>query len=161
MISPVEIKKHEFSRSVRGYDKVEVRNFLETVAAEMEKLGESHRNQSNEIEKLRAELSAFQRMEQNMREAMVNVQETLKDAREGARKEAELIQREADVVAERIVAEARKKGDDIRHELISLTQRRDGLARKLKALLRSEIELIEMLEANDESPEKLSRQGEL
>jgi len=146
LISPVEIKKHEFSRAVRGYDPVEVRNFLETVAAEIERLGESLRNQTSEIERIRAELSAFQRMEQNMREAMVNVQETLRDAREGARKEADLMRREAEVIAERIITDARKKGEDIRRDLESLAQRRDGLVRKLRALLRSELELIEMLD---------------
>ncbi len=151
MISPVEIKKHEFTRAVRGYDPTEVRNFLETVAAEIERLGESLRNQTSEIEVIRAELSAFQRMEQNMREAMVNVQETLNDAREGARREADLMRREAEVIAERIVTDARKKGDNIRRELESLAQRRDSLTRKLKALLRSELELIEMLD-DDSQP---------
>lgn len=155
MISPIEIKKHEFSRAVRGYDPVEVRNFLETVAAEIERMGESLRNQTGEIEKLRAELSAFQRMEQNMREAMVNVQETLRDAREGARKEADLMRREAELIAERIVTDARKKGEDIRRDLEALAQRRDGLVRKLRALLRSELELIEMLQ-DEEATKKNS-----
>ncbi len=149
MISPVEIKKHEFSRAVRGYDPIEVRNFLETIAAEIERMGESLRNQTSEIEVIRAELSAFQRMEHNMREAMVNVQETLKDAREGARKESDLMRREAEVIAERIISDARKKGEDVRRELETLGHRRDSLARKLRALLRSELELIEMLEDDE------------
>jgi len=149
VISPVEIKKHEFSRAVRGYDPVEVRNFLETIASEIERMGESLRNQTAEIEVIRAELSAFQRMEQNMHEAMVNVQETLRDAREGARKESDLMRREAEVIAERIIADARRKGEDIRRELETLGNRKESLVRKLRALLRSELELIEMLDVDD------------
>jgi cell division initiation protein len=146
LISPLEVKKHEFSRAVRGYDPTEVRNFLESVAVEVERMSETIRNQSSDLEKVRSELMTYQRMEQNMREAMVNVQETLKDAREGARKEADLMHREAELIAERIVTEARKKGENIRRELQALADRRDTLVRKLKTILRSELELIEMLE---------------
>lgn len=153
MISPVEIKKHEFSRSVRGYDTTEVRSFLETVAAELERLQENIRNSSGEVERLRVELTTYQRMEQNMREAMVNVQETLRDAREGAKREADLIHREAELIAERIVTEARKKGEDIRKDVEALASRRDSLVRKLRALLRSELELIEMLEEENPMPQ--------
>jgi len=145
MFSPIEIKKHEFSRAMRGYDTVEVRAFLESVAAEIEKLQESVRSQSGEIERLRIELASYQRMEQNMREAMVNAQETLRDAREGARRDADLMHREAEVIAERIVNDARKRSEDIRREVETLSIRRDNLIRKLKALLRSELELIDLL----------------
>ncbi len=150
MLSPIEIKKHEFSKAMRGYDPVEVRAFLESISNEFEKLLENLRSQSNEIERLRVELGTYQKMEQNMREAMVNAQETLRDAREGARRDAELIHREAEVIAERIINDARKKSEDIKREVESLIFRRDNLIRKLRALLRSELELINLLAEDDD-----------
>jgi len=150
VLSPVEIKKHEFGRAMRGYDQEEVNAFLESVAGEFEKLLDQVRLQSSEVERLRAELSSYQRMEQNMREAMVNAQETLRDAREGARREAELAQREAEVMAEKIIADARRRSEEIRREVDGLVQRRDGLTRKLRALLRSELDLIDLMMEEDE-----------
>ncbi len=157
MISPIEIKKHEFGKAMRGYDTVEVRAFLETVAAEFERLAENLRQSSGEVERLRAELGAYQRMEQNMREAMVNAQESLRDAREGAQKEAELIRRDAELEAERILIEARKKGEDNRREMDALVWRRDALVIKLRKFLETELDLFKLLE--DDHPAQAFKDG--
>jgi len=151
VISPIEVKKHEFSRSMRGYDTVEVRAFLETVAAEIERLGETVRTQSGEIERARAELGAFQRMEQNMREAIVNAQDALRDAREGARREGDLIRRDAELDAERIILDAKRKGEEIRKELDALQWKKDALVIKLRKFLETELDLFKLLEEADEN----------
>lgn len=158
MISPIEIKKHEFGKSMRGYDAIEVRAFLETVATELERLNETVRQQSGELERLRAELGAYQRMEQNMREAMVNAQESLRDSREGAQREAELIRRDAELDAERIILEARKKGEDIRREMEALVWRREALVIKLRKFLETELDLFKLLD-DDDVPEKIREKG--
>lgn len=149
MLTPIEIKKQEFSRAMRGYDADEVRSFLEGIADDFERLVESNRLQTSEMERLKGELEAFQRMEQNLKEALVNAQETLREARDGSRREGELIKREAELEAEKIIAESYKKLDDLRREVESLHYRRDALVRKLKSLLRSELELIELLEGDE------------
>lgn len=149
MLSPLEIKKQEFGRNFRGYDTAEVRSFLETVADEFEKLAESVRSQDVEIGSLKSELTTYQRIDQNMKEALVNAQETLRDAREGSKREADLVRKEAEIEAERIIANAKKKGDDILRELELLDERRMSIMRKLKALLHSELELVKLLEDDD------------
>ncbi len=138
---------------MRGYDNAEVRSFLETVADEFEKLSGKVRSQEIEIESLKSELTTYQRMDQNMKEALVNAQETLRGAREGSKRDAELARKEAELDAERIIAEAHKKGESIRRELETLSERRTSFIRKLKILLRSEFELIQLLEDEDLNPE--------
>ena len=152
MLTPLEIKKQEFSRAMRGYDSDEVRAFLESLADDFERLQETGRAQAANLERLKSELEAFQRMEQNLKEALVNAQETLREARDGSRREGELIKREAQIEAEKIIAESYKKLDDLRREVESLHYRRDALVRKLKSLLRSELELIELLEGEEVAP---------
>ena len=152
MLSPIEVKKQEFSRVVRGYDPAEVRSFLETVADELEKLSETVHKQTADIEGLKTELVTYQKIEQNMKEALVNAQETLRDAKEGSRREADLVRREAELEAERIITGARRKGDEISREVEALTARRDSFVRKLRSLMRSELELIELLEEEEVRP---------
>ncbi len=149
MLSPLDIKKQEFGRSMRGYDTSEVRSFLETVADEFEKVTENLRARTSEIETLKSELTIYQRIDQNMKEALVNAQETLRDAREGSKREADLARKEAELEAEKIINEAHKKGESIRLELEMLSERRNSFIRKLKTLLRSEFELIQLLEDED------------
>lgn len=149
MLSPIEIKKQEFSRTVRGYDTAEVRSFLETVAADVERIAEIARTQEGELNKYKSELSTFQRIEQNMKEALVNAQETLREAREGSQREADLRRREAEIEGEKIIREAYKNREAIIREVEALISRRDAFVRKLRNLLRSELELIELLEGQE------------
>ena len=149
MLSPIEIKKQEFGRAMRGYDASEVRSFLETVADELEKLSEDVRSKTTEIEVLKAELTTYQRIDQNMKDALVNAQETLRGAKVDGKREAELVLREAELEAERIITEAQKKGRQIQQDLETISDRRNSFIRKLKTLLRSELELIQLLEGED------------
>ena len=149
LLSPVEIKKQEFGRSVRGYDIAEVRNFLETVAEEFETLRDNMNSNIAEIKALQTELVTYKRIEQNMKEALVNAQETLRDAKEGSKREADLMKREAELEAEKIINAANKQGEAIRCEVSMLSDRRDSFVRKLKNLLRTELELIQLLENED------------
>jgi len=161
VISPIEVKKHEFAKAMRGYDTVEVRAFLETVAAEIERMGETVRTQSGELERIRAELGAYQRMEANMREAIVNAQDALRDAREGARKEGELIRRDAELDAERIILEAKRQGENIRKELDALNWKKDALTIKLRKFLETELDLFKLLEDSEQAEFRAGgRQGE-
>ena len=147
MFSPIEVKKYEFGKSLRGYDTVEVRSFLETLANELEQSIDTNRNQTMELEKLRTEVSAYQRVEQNMKEALVNAQEAQRGAREDSLRESELTRREAELSAEKIISDANKRGEEIRREIETLASRRDSFVRKLRSLIRSELELIELLES--------------
>ncbi|MDP8240355.1 MAG: DivIVA domain-containing protein [Candidatus Hatepunaea meridiana] len=149
MLNPLEIKKQEFGRAMRGYDTAEVRNFLETVADEFEKTVEKARLQTTEIQSLKSELAAYKRIDQNMKEALVNAQETLRGAREGSKREADLLIKEAKLEADKIITAAQEKGKDIRRDMEMLAERRNSFIRKLKSLLRSELELIQLLEDED------------
>lgn len=149
MLSPLDVKKREFGRVLRGFDTEEVRAFLETVASEFEQLNEQNRSQLNELTKLRTEISAFTRVEQNMKDAMVNAQEALRGARLESEREAELLRREAKFEAENIIRKALNKAEDLTREMHSLKSRRDTFVRKWRHMLSSELEMLNLLEDLD------------
>ncbi len=153
MLSPIEIRKQEFGRSVRGYDISEVRSFLESIADELTKLKESLNSKEIEVERLKSELRPLQSMEQTMKEAVFTTQETLRQTKEGSRKEADLIIKGAELESERIIQQAHEQSRSIRHELEVLKDRRNSFVRKLKHLIQSELELIDLLETPEESQE--------
>ena len=51
------------------------------------------------------------------------------------------------------------RGEEIRREIETLVNRRDLFVRKLKSLIRSELELIELLEAADSDQEEVKASG--
>lgn len=152
MFSPIEVKKYEFGKSLRGYDTTEVHSFLESIANDLEQLIETNRNQTSELDKLRSEVSTYQRVEHNMKEALVNAQEAQRGAREDSLRESELIRHEAELAAEKIVRDANVRGAEIKREIETLVARRDSFVRKLRNLIRSELELIELLESAEGDP---------
>lgn len=159
MLSPIEIKKHEFSRTFRGYDPDEVRGFLDSLAGEVERLSEQYRTQTLELERLKSETTAFQRVEQNLKDALVHAQENLKKAEETSRREADLVIKEAQFEAEKIIRDARRKTDDIESEIEQLSVKRDSFVRKLRILLSSELEILHLLESFDADDKTKNHSG--
>ena len=47
-LSPIEIRKQEFKKSMRGYDTVEIDTFIELVANEYENLIKENENRTKE-----------------------------------------------------------------------------------------------------------------
>lgn len=151
MLSPLEVKKREFTKTIRGFDVTEVRSFLEEVAAELEHLTDTQRIQLKELENLRAEISTFQRMEQNLKDALMNAQDALRKTRENSQKEADLLKKEAKMEAENIFREAYRHAEDLRQEMNNLSARRDRFVSRWKAILKSELEMLELIrEIEDE-----------
>jgi cell division initiation protein len=153
-LTPLDIKKHEFSRAFRGYDLEEVQAFLEMVADEMLTLQNSAEELKNKNIHLETQLADFRELEEKWKATMINAQESAERALENSRREADIIRREAEVKAEEIQELARKSVAHYKEEIESLRQEKRALVTRLQHLLKSELELIEVLEKEEiERPE--------
>lgn len=146
MISPIEIKKQEFGKSLSGYNRSEVRIFLENVATDFEKICEQNRKLSEENEKLKTEIQTFQRLESEMKQALASAEETKHQVVDQSEREALLLRKEAELEGEKIIREAQRRYDEVINEIRDLEYRRDAFIRKLKGILKSEMELIDVLD---------------
>ena len=81
-LSPVDIARHEFSRSFRGYDVGEVRGFLEAVASELAQIQVQLSQAEESARGAEKQLKAFREMEKNLRDAVVNAQQGMSDSRQ-------------------------------------------------------------------------------
>lgn len=150
MISPIEVKKQEFDKSLRGYDQAKVRAFLEMLALDFETLQDNLRKLEKENTQLKAELSSLKKIENELNTSLITAKESAHDARTHSQKEAELIRREAELEAEKIIREAYRKHDEVIRDMEDLVNRKDSLIRKLKSLYQSEMDLIKLLELEPE-----------
>lgn len=152
-LTPLDIKKQEFRRTFRGYDPAEVDAFLEMVADEYEELVREKNDLADEVLKLRTQLRDYQEVERSLKETLLAAQQTMAESRESSRREAELIIREAQVKAEEILEGARKQLAELRNEILTLRSQKESLARRLRHLLESQLELLGLLEVEDIRPE--------
>ena len=153
-LTPIDIRKWEFKKGMRGFDKYEVQAFLELAAEEFEKLQQDRREFEQKSKRLEKEIEEYRRVEKSLQDTLVSAKETTDRSMENSRKEAELIVGDAELHADKILEGARKKASKIEDEITRLTVLRDSFAVKLKGILNSQVELLDMFgEVNVEEKE--------
>jgi cell division initiation protein len=135
-LTPLDVRTQEFGRAVRGYARGEVDEFKHRVAEELERLLRERGQYEARLRALHEQLRVFQERERAMNDALVAAQQLRVDVREQAAREAELVLREAEAEAERIVGRARQEEELVR-------QRTEGAARQFTSYVASFRALLE------------------
>ncbi len=159
-LTPIDIRKWEFKKGVRGYDKYEVQAFLELASEEFEKLQQERREFEQKSKRLEKEIEEYRRVEKSLQDTLISAKETTDRSLENSRKEAELILGDAELHADKVLDVARKKASKIEDEITRLTVLRDSFSIKLKSLLNSQLELLDMFEEvnSDEDENKVKEE---
>ncbi len=135
-LTPLDVRRYEFGRAIRGYDRALVDQFKEQVAAELERLTRVTQELEQKARNFHEQLRAFRDRDRAMSEALIAAQQLRADAREAADREAELVKREAQGEAERLMREAREEAtrmvEAARAEAHRHTEERRGELRRLE-----------------------------
>ncbi len=156
-LTPLEIRKQEFRKTMRGLDPIEVQTFLDMVAEEYEHLAEENKSLNRRLIELETRLKDYQENEKNLRETLYNVQEVKKQSEESSRRQADLIIKEAELKALEVVEAARKKAQHIHEEVLWLKSQKESFINRLRHILVSQIELLSVMEIDDILPEESRR----
>lgn len=149
-LTPLDIKKQEFKRVLRGYDTVEVNSFLEMISAEYAEALHQMKEMKERLIEAEVTLRDFKQKERDLQQILMQAQETSTRSLEHARKEAELVLGDAELKANQIIERGRGEAARFKDEVTTLRARKDTLISRLKVLLNSELELIKALEAEDD-----------
>lgn len=152
-ITPLEIKRQQFKKGMRGYDAVEVETFLEMLSNEVEQLLRENKDLRDKAIEFETQLADYRNMEKTLQQTLMQAQEASGKSIENSRKEASLILQEAQIKASQIVEKARLDFAHAKEEIATLRARKDSILSKLKVLLKSEIDLISALEIDHEDLE--------
>ncbi len=148
-LTPLDIKKQVFKKILRGYDPIEIETFLEMVSEEFEDLIKERNDLSDEVLKLKTQLRDYQEVEKTFKESLMNAQQTINQSRENSKRESDLIIKEAEVRAEKIIENAKMKLIEMKNELMVVKAQKDSFAKRLRHLLESQLELLGVLEIDD------------
>ena len=153
-ISPLEVKRQEFKKVLRGYDPVEVDTFLEMISNELEELLGHNKQMKDKAIELETQLADYKHMEKTLQQTLLHAQETSGKSIENSRKEADLIVKEAELKASQIVEKARTDFSRAKEEIANLKARKESIISRLKVLLHSELDLLRALEIDEEDLSK-------
>src|SRR5947209_2885454 len=119
-LTPLEIQKQQFSRVLKGYNADEVRAYLSLVAEEIENLLRDIDRLSRENAMLREELDDHSQRERILKDTLLSAQKVSEDVKSNARKEAELIVKDAELLSERVIAQAMQRVSDLERAIQDL-----------------------------------------
>jgi cell division initiation protein len=145
-LTPLDIKKQEFKKVMRGYDPVEVDTFMDMMANEFEDLLKQAKEMRDKVVELETQLKDYRQIEKTLQQTLLQAQEATGRTYEAARREAELIAREAEAKAAKVVEQANSDLARMNSEMMTLKARKESLIGRLRVLLSSELELIKALE---------------
>jgi len=155
-ITPLDIQQQQFRVKFRGFDMVEVDNFLDLVANEFEELLQKNNREQEEARKKLERIQELEGAEKELRNALISAQQICEGIKNNARKEGELIIEEAKGNARKIVETAQAQVMQIEAEITQLKRQRSEFEASLKAAIEMHLRLLEAGRENrpSESPDK-------
>jgi cell division initiation protein len=154
-ISAIDIKKQEFRKSLRGYDVSEVEAYLDTIANQLENLwreNESLKEQISLLEKDKKELSGeidvYRENEKTFQKAIVKSQDMSEEVLENAKKRAELIIKEAEILSDKTRIAAQEDFVNLKQELEELRTRNESIIDEIRNFLLEKLNLVEEYSRN-------------
>jgi len=154
--SPLEIQKREFSRRWKGLDPVEVQTFLTDVAEDMESVARENMNLETRIRALELENDEHRERERILKQTLLSAQQASEDIRSTARKEGELIVREAQGSAERLTHNALQRSADIEKAIHELKVQRANFRLQLQKMIELFQQVLDFDRDEDEKDRPLS-----
>jgi len=106
-LTPLDVRKQEFRRSLRGYETLGVEDFRMRVADELERILREKSVLEERLAALAEQLEAYRERERAMNDALVAAQQFREETRTAAQREAKVVVKEAEVEGKRVLEEAR------------------------------------------------------
>ena len=141
-LTPLDIHNKEFGRRLRGYDEDEVNEFLDQVIKDYESIIRENKEIQNQMLALQEKLNHFTNIEDTLSKTIIVAQEAADEVRNNAKKEAQLIIKEAEKNADRIINESLNKSRKVSLEVEELKKQASIYRARFRTLVEAQLELL-------------------
>jgi cell division initiation protein len=149
-ITPLDIQQKQFPMKLRGFDVEEVYAFLEVIREEMEDLLRENASLKESIHRAEGQIKDYKDMETTLRETLMTAQQMVEDYKTNARKEAELIVKEAELRADALIKQSQEKVIKIHEDIVDLKGIRVHFKEELKRMVENHLKMLEFRESEEE-----------
>jgi DivIVA domain-containing protein len=151
-LTPQDVRTQDFARVIRGYDRAQVDEFKQRLAAEIDRLTRARVQAEERLKSAQDQLRSHRERERAVHEALIAAQELRSDLRAQAEQEAAVIVREAHVEAAKIVDRAKRD-----HQLVC--ERTEDAVRQFNAYVASFRLLLERQLGEVDGLQAAAREG--
>ncbi len=142
-ITPLDIQQQQFKgKMFGGLDSEDVDAFLQMIAGEMEDLIRENTDLKEQMRRVTADMEEMRQKEASLRETMLAAQKITEEMKANSQKEATLLISEAELQAEKILADAEKKLAELKSEIQEVRREKLQFETALKSLLDTHYKLL-------------------
>jgi len=153
-LSPNDIRNYEFPNQMRGYDKEEVDNFIEQVAAALETAKQEQLRLSMELDSVKSQLSGLKQFEDTIKNAAIDARRNADSTVAAARQEAEELLSEAKKEAAQTLESRTQQVSEIEEQITRVGLTRKSYLSKIRTLIQSHLDMIDEIERGEEPSER-------
>lgn len=141
-ITPLDIQKHRFRTTFRGYDADEVRTFLVSFAEQYEMVVRENNQLREQVALLREQVREHEDRERILKDTLLAAQAAANEVRAQAHREAEIVVKEAEFKAEKMMEVARDRIGRYEGRLMELKALRRELVERVRGMLARQASLL-------------------
>ena len=138
-LTPLDVRRYDFGRSLRGYDPERVEQFRGQVAEELERLTRQTQELEAKAKGFHEQLRAFRERDKALNDALVSAQQLRGEIREQAEREGQLIIREARSEAERFLENSRAESRKLEAHIDELERARRNHLAQLRVMVERQL----------------------
>ena len=145
-LTPMDINNKEFKRGLRGYNPEEVDEFLDEVVENYEELYKDNSKLREKVASLTEQIEHYSKIESTIQNTLVLAQNAADQEKSSAEKEAELVVKNANETAQRIVDKAHADVIQINDEYDRVKQEFIKFRAKFRNFINTQLETFDDLE---------------
>ncbi len=155
-ITAVEIQKREFPIARKGYPPEAVRGFLNSVAEDFQALVRENSELETRMRRLEEENLEHRDRERILKETLLSAQRISEEMKSNARREAELVVRQAELAGQQLTTEALQQSAKIEKAIRDMKLQRANYRLKLRSMLEMFQTVLDFDEEEDEKTSSVS-----
>lgn len=145
-LTPLDVSQKEFAKVFLGYSPLEVMNFLEEIADQLEQMAQERNKLKEDLRDKDIEILNYKEKEELLKNTIATAGQMAEKIQKDAVREARLIIQDAEQKAELIGRDARDNLKNIYKEISDLKRLRMQFESSLKAMAHAHLTLIEQSE---------------
>jgi cell division initiation protein len=145
-LTPMDINNKEFKKGLRGYNSDEVDEFLDEVVDNYEELYKENANLKEKLNNLNEKIDHYSKIETTIQNTLILAQNAAEQAKNSAQKESELMLKNANETAQKIMDKAHSDVIHINDEYEKVKQEFIKFRAKYRNFMNTQLETFDDLE---------------
>jgi cell division initiation protein len=142
-ISPLDIQQQQFKgKIIGGLDPDDVDAFLQIVSQDMESLIRENTELKEQCRKAVSDMDDLRQRETNLRETMLAAQKITEEMKANAQKEATLVISEAEIKADRLLADSENRLLQLNSQIQDLRREKLQFEASFRSVLENHLKLL-------------------